>query len=83
PFGLEILAFGDEEGVRFPTNLSSSSALTGTFRPDWLDVADADGVRFADALAAFGGDPAGVAGAAIDEDAVLGYLELHIEQGPV
>jgi allantoate deiminase len=83
PFGLEILAFGDEEGVRFPTNLSSSSALSGSFRPDWLDVSDADGVRFADALAAFGGDPLGVAGAAIDADAVLGYLELHIEQGPV
>lgn len=83
PFGLDILAFGDEEGVRFPTNLSSSSALSGTFRPDWLDVTDADGIRFADALTAFGGDPLGVAGAAIDADAVLGYLELHIEQGPV
>jgi allantoate deiminase len=83
PFGLEILAFGDEEGVRFPTNLSSSAALAGDFRPDWLAVTDAAGIRFADALAGFGGDPAGIAATVLDAEAVAGYLELHIEQGPV
>jgi allantoate deiminase len=83
PFGLEIVAFGDEEGVRFPSNLSSSAALAGGFRPEWLAGRDADGVSFAEALRAFGGDPDGIAGCAVDPEAVIGYLELHIEQGPV
>ena len=83
PFGLEILAFGDEEGVRFPTALSSSSAVSGTYRPEWLDLADAGGVTVRQALASFGADPARLREAAIAKDAVLGYAELHIEQGPV
>lgn len=83
PFAVEVIAFGDEEGVRFPTTLSGSRALAGSFDPAALDAADEDGVRLADALAAFGGDPAGAAGAARRRDAVTGYLEVHIEQGPV
>ncbi|HVL71472.1 MAG TPA: allantoate amidohydrolase [Beijerinckiaceae bacterium] len=83
PFALEVLAFGDEENVRFPTNLSTSYALAGRYRPDWLDGADADGITLRAALEGFGGDPDGIAALARDPERTLGYLEVHIEQGPV
>jgi allantoate deiminase len=83
PFALEVLAFGDEEGVRFPTALSSSAACSGTYRADWLEFTDGKGVKLKDALKAFGGDPTRIRDAAIPPGSVIGYLELHIEQGPV
>ena len=83
PFGLDVLAFGDEEGVRFPTTLASSSAVAGILKPQDLDARDADGVTVREALAAFGCDPDRFAAAAYSRDDVLGYLEVHIEQGPV
>ena len=83
PFGLEILAFGDEEGVRFPTSLSSSSAVTGTYRAEWLDMADGQGIRLKDALRTYGADPSRIRDAVIPAGGVIGYVELHIEQGPV
>lgn len=83
PFALEVIAFGDEETVRFPTSLSTSSALIGHYDPAWLDSRDADGVVLRDALVAFGGDPSGIAALARKPGSVKAYLELHIEQGPV
>lgn len=83
PFALEVVAFGDEETVRFPTSLSTSSALVGHYDPTWLDARDADGVVLRDALVAFGGDPAGIAALARKPGSVKAYLEVHIEQGPV
>lgn len=83
PFALEVLAFGDEEGVRFPTALSSSSAVTGTYRREWLAARDRAGLSLGEALVAFGCDTARIEAAAIDPAGVVGYLELHIEQGPV
>jgi allantoate deiminase len=83
PFGVEIIAFGDEEGVRFPQTLSGSRAVTGAFDPAALAGRDADGVSMGEALAAFGGDPGGIAAVARRAADVLGYVELHIEQGPV
>jgi len=83
PFAVEVAAFGDEENVRFPTNLSTSYALAGRYDPAWLDGRDADGVSLREALRAFGGDPDGIAGLARRPDDVVGYLEVHIEQGPV
>lgn len=82
PFAVEILAFGDEEGVRFPSPLSSSSAATGTYRREWLAVRDRDGVSLDEALRAFGCDPDRIEEAAIDPAEVIGFLEVHIEQGP-
>ena len=79
---IEIVAFGDEENVRFPTNLSTSSALAGRFNPAWLDGRDQDGIALRDALIAFGGDPNGAAALARDPARCRGYLEVHIEQGP-
>jgi hydantoinase/carbamoylase family amidase len=82
-FGVEVIAFGDEEGVRFAHTLAGSRATAGVFDAAALEDVDADGMRMADALAAFGGDPAGVAAVARRKQDVLGYVELHIEQGPV
>lgn len=83
PFGVEVLAFGDEEGVRFPKTLLSSSTIAGILEPSMLDMVDAHGGRIRDALLAFGGDPQALAAEAYKAPDVLGYLELHIEQGPV
>lgn len=83
PFALEVLAFGDEEGVRFPKTLLSSSVVSGALRDPMLDLTDAEGVTIRAALAAFGGDPDALAAEAYDPRQTLGYIELHIEQGPV
>jgi allantoate deiminase len=83
PFAIEILAFGDEENIRFPSNLSSSRAVSGTFDPAILQTTDSDGIRFQDALASCGFDSTKIAQIKRNPDEVIGYLELHIEQGPV
>ena len=83
PFGVEVIAFGDEEGVRFPQTLSGARAVAGTFDPAALAGLDENGVSMAAALSAFGGDPENIAKVARKRDDVLGYVELHIEQGPV
>lgn len=83
PFSVEVLAFADEEGVRFPTALMGPRALAGTFDPAVLAMKDNDGVSLRRALADFGGDPDGVEALARDPATTLGYLEIHIEQGPV
>ena len=83
PFPLEVVAFGDEENVRFPTHLSTSEALAGRYDPAWLDARDAEGVKLSDALVAFGGNPAGSPALARKPGSIRAYLELHIEQGPV
>jgi allantoate deiminase len=81
PFGIDVLAFGDEEGSRFPATLSSSSACAGIFRPENLALADRDGVTLGDAITAYGKSPADIPSAAYREAAA--YVEVHIEQGPV
>jgi allantoate deiminase len=78
---IEIVAFGDEEGVRFPHTLTGSRGLVGVNEPEALMQKDADGVAMRDALKAFGGDPDHL-GAARAEG-VAAFVELHIEQGPV
>jgi allantoate deiminase len=83
PFGIDVLAFGDEEGSRFPATLSSSSACAGIFRPDTLQLADRNGVTLADAVVAYGKSPNDIASAAYARDEAAAYLEVHIEQGPV
>ena len=79
---IEIVAFGDEEGVRFRTTLTGSRALAGTYPEEALDQRDAGGVAMRDALKAFGGDPerARVRSA---RNNVAAFVEAHIEQGPV
>jgi allantoate deiminase len=83
PFGIDVLAFGDEEGSRFPVTLTSSSACAGVFDNEELASADANGVTVAEALRAYGKDPKDIAAAAYRSDEAAGYIEVHIEQGPV
>ncbi|TNC11380.1 allantoate amidohydrolase [Methylobacterium terricola] len=82
PFALEVVAFGDEENVRFPTSLSTSKAWAGQYRPEWLEGRDAAGTSLREALLAFGGDPDGIPALARRPGEIAGYLEVHIEQGP-
>jgi allantoate deiminase len=82
PLPIEIIAFSEEEGVRFSVPFIGSRAAAGRFDPALLKLKDADGVTLEDAIRAFGLDPGEIEKAAIDEDA-LGFLEVHIEQGPV
>lgn len=83
PFAVEVIGFGDEEGVRFSSTYLGSRAVAGTFDRDILHRVDADGVALADAMERFGLDPGRIGEAARDGEEVLAYLELHIEQGPV
>ncbi len=82
PFAIEVVAFGDEEGVRFPSALGGSRALAGRFDPAMLDERDSSGVTRREALEAFGCDPAGIPAEARARADIVGYLEMHIEQGP-
>jgi allantoate deiminase len=83
PFAIELVAFADEEGLRYQSTYLGSAALAGTFDPASLDLADADGVTMAAAIRGFGGDPENIAAAARSGADLLGYCEVHIEQGPV
>lgn len=83
PFAVELVAFGDEEGVRFASTLSGSRAMVGRFDPAILDERDGEGITRREALIAFGCDPAAIDQIVRDPAQTLAYLELHIEQGPV
>ncbi len=83
PFAIEVIAFGDEEGSRFPASMLTSRAVAGTLDPAHLTIADADGVTLADALADAGLDILRFADAVYPPGSVRAYLEPHIEQGPV
>ena len=82
-FAIEVTAFGDEEGVRFPVTLTGSRSLAGNFEPGNLDAVDKAGISLRRALAEFGLDPDGVAHLGRDPGKTFGYVEVHIEQGPV
>ncbi|MDF1872329.1 M20 family metallo-hydrolase [Vannielia sp.] len=79
PFAVEVCAFADEEGVRFPTALVGSRALAGS--NDMATLAPGEPMRAA--MEAFGVNPEGIPALARDPAKAIGYLEAHIEQGPV
>lgn len=85
PYHLEIVAFAEEEGVRFKSSFLASSALSGAFDTALLDRTDADGVTMRAAMRAAGlpGDEAAIAALARDPARLAAYIEVHIEQGPV
>jgi allantoate deiminase len=83
PYAVEIIAFGDEEGVRFPQTLSGSRAIAGNFDVAALGGKDSAGVTLGDALRDFGCNPDEIPMIARNPAHTLGYVELHIEQGPV
>jgi allantoate deiminase len=82
PINIEVIAFSEEEGVRFGVPFIGSRAVAGRFDEDILEAKDSDGVTLEAAIRAFGLDPGLIGKAELDKDAV-GFVEVHIEQGPV
>ncbi|WP_454741687.1 Zn-dependent hydrolase [Cupriavidus necator] len=87
PYHFEVVAFAEEEGLRFKTSFLASSVLAGRFDPALLERQDTDGITLQEALAASGLPGAGaleaLRAAAVDPATLLGFVEVHIEQGPV
>ncbi len=83
PFSVEVIAFAEEEGVRYQSAYLGSRAVAGNFLLADLERTDADGIKMADAILAFGGDPARLESCRLKGEDLLGYVEAHIEQGPV
>jgi len=80
-FAIDVVAFGDEEGVRFPTTMTGSRALAGLVPQTCLVLRDKEGVTLKDALVSFGGDPEKLF--QLRARGINAFVELHIEQGPV
>lgn len=83
PFAIEVIAFADEEGVRFQSTYLGSRALAGTLRAEDLRRTDARGISLAEAIRQSGGNPKALGNAERAPARLLGYTEVHIEQGPV
>jgi allantoate deiminase len=82
PFSIEVIAFSEEEGVRFHLPFIGSRAVVGTLDAALLETKDSDGISLADAIRSFGLDTAQLPGCVLGDD-VAGFLEFHIEQGVV
>jgi allantoate deiminase len=83
PFAIEIIAFADEEGLRFSSTYLGSRAVAGSFDLANLDHTDAAGITMREAIKVFGGDPSRIREDKWHARRPLGYIEVHIEQGPV
>ncbi|SRR6266487_549302 len=85
PYAIEMIAFADEEGLRYHRAYMGSRAITGTFNVDILRLTDVDGISIAEAIRAYGGnpDPQVLRTPRWRREDLLGYCEVHIEQGPV
>ena len=83
PFAVELVAFSEEEGVRFSAPFLGSRALIGTLDENLLNRRDANGISVREAIQNFGLDPGQLPAAQLHLENVLGYLEFHIEQGPI
>jgi allantoate deiminase len=82
PFGIEVIGFSEEEGVRFGVPFIGSRALVGSVDEELLGRKDERGISVRKAIQDFGLNPNDISKAALRED-VLGYVEFHIEQGPM
>ena len=83
PFGIEVVAFAEEEGQRYKATFLGSGALIGHFNPAWLEQKDADGVTMREAMQHAGLCIDDIATLQRDPAHYLGFIEVHIEQGPV
>jgi len=83
PFHIELIAFSDEEGVRFHTTYLGSKVVAGSFEKNLLKKKDESGIDLKKAIVQMQGNPDQLAADAIAADNWLGYFEIHIEQGPV
>jgi beta-ureidopropionase / N-carbamoyl-L-amino-acid hydrolase len=83
PFGIEVVGFAEEEGQRYKATFLGSGALTGHFDPSWLDQKDADGITMREAMQHAGLCLDDIRELQRDPAQYLGFVEVHIEQGPV
>ena len=83
PFDLEVVGFSEEEGQRYKAVFLGSGALVGQFDAAWLEQADADGITMRQAMAQAGLNPADIPALRRDPARYQGFVEVHIEQGPV
>jgi len=85
PFGIEVVGFAEEEGQRYKATFLGSGALTGHFNMAWLDQTDADGISMRDAMrnAGLPGNVKAIGAVQRDPAKYAGFIEVHIEQGPV
>ena len=83
PFDFEVVGFAEEEGQRYKATFLASGALIGHFKPEWLDQADADGVTMRQAMQHAGLAIDDIPKIKRDPSKYLGFIEVHIEQGPV
>ncbi|HET7794855.1 MAG TPA: hydantoinase/carbamoylase family amidase, partial [Rhizobacter sp.] len=83
PFGLEVIAFAEEEGQRYKATFLGSGAVIGRFDYGWLNQQDADGITMREAMKAAGRDISQIDAMKRDPARYMGFVEVHIEQGPV
>ncbi|MFL9925716.1 allantoate amidohydrolase [Herbaspirillum lusitanum] len=83
PFHFEVIGFSEEEGVRFKSTFLGSNAVTGHFDMSLLELSDRDGISMREVITQAGHDVDAIPHIARDAADVLGYVEVHIEQGPV
>ena len=83
PFGIEVVAFAEEEGQRYKATFLGSGALIGDFKPEWLDQKDADGITLRAAMLHAGLNLDDIPALRRDPAKYRGFVEVHIEQGPV
>jgi len=82
PFNIELCCFAEEEGVRFPIAYLGSQLVAGKFDPRNLDAKDDDGISLANVLEEAGMDTRSISALRLNNDDLIGYVEIHIEQGP-
>ena len=83
PFGLEVVGFSEEEGQRYKATFLGSGALAGQFNTAWLDQTDSDGITMRSAMHQVGLDPDRISDITRDPKQYMGFVEVHIEQGPI
>ncbi len=83
PFAVEVIGFSEEEGVRYSQPYLGSRAIAGNFDPSWLDRLDDDGIAMRDAIANFGLHPDRIEQSSYEPSQVIGFIEPHLEQGPI
>ena len=83
PFAIAVVGFSDEEGVRFQVPYLGSKTLAGCFDKKDLRRKDTEGISMAESIRRFGGNPGKLKSARLNPDRLFGYVETHIEQGPV
>ena len=83
PFGIEVVAFAEEEGQRYKATFLGSGALIGQFNPAWLEQQDADGITMRAAMQQAGLRVEDIPALRRNPQHYLGFVEVHIEQGPV